>query len=160
MKIAIYARVSDVKLKEDGERRQDVNRQIERIKDWMVKQNIPIDNLELYVDDGYSAYSLPKIKGDYDRPAFKKLMRDINSYLIKEVYIESMDRWTRRLIEGLETIEIANKNGTKIISVSQEEINILEPSGWFRCATLLLMIEHQARMQGWQIKSGMQRDKK
>ena len=32
MKVAIYCRVSDVKKKEDGERRQDIGRQVEMLK--------------------------------------------------------------------------------------------------------------------------------
>ena len=156
MKIGIYARVSDIKLKEDGERRQDVNRQVEKIKAWMeTGEWLKEDTLEVYIDDGKSAF-----QDDYSsRPAFCKLLRDIKSRQIKRVFIEDLTRWSRRVEDGLRTIRIATENNCTVTSLAEGEIDTTLPERWLRCAMGLMMAEWASRSQGWKVKSGMAKAK-
>lgn len=156
MKIAIYARVSDDKIMEDGARRQDVGRQVEKITAWI--KNSPFKDSEIvtFVDDGKSAF-----KEDYSsRPAFCELRKSIYDMQIKRVVVEDLTRWSRRLEEGLRTMREASDCGCTVTSLAEGETEITTPEGWFRCAISLLMAEWAARSQSWKVKSGMERAKK
>jgi len=157
MKIAIYARVSDDKLKEDGERRQDVNRQVElldkHVEGWL--QQNDWDRSEPFIDDGKSAF-----KEDYSsRPEFCRLMREIKAHRINRVYVESLDRWSRRVVEGLVSLKTASEFGCTIVSIAEGEIDWTTPQGWFKSYIALGMAEWASRDKSWKVKSGMQRAK-
>jgi DNA invertase Pin-like site-specific DNA recombinase len=142
--IAIYARVSDDKLTEDGSRRQDVNRQIEKLRAWLSQSPWKDEPVELYVDDGKSAF-----REDFNsRPAFLRLHRDIHTMKIKRVIVEDLTRWSRRLEEGLKTMRQASDCGCTVTSLGEGEVEITT-----------LMAEWAARSQSWKVKSGMARAK-
>lgn len=153
-KIAIYARVSDDKITEDGTRRQDVNRQIGKIQEWLKKGDWGSD-IRIYSDDGKSAF-----KEDYSsRPAFCELMKDIKSRQISRVFVEDLTRWSRRLEDGLRTMRIASENGCTITSLAEGEVDVTSPEGWFKQAIAFLFAEWSARAQGWKVRSGMAKAK-
>jgi len=77
MKAAIYVRVSGTKKKLDGERRQDVNRQIEVIEKYLKRAGIK--EWKVYCDDGKSAFT----EDINSRPAFKQLLNEDMSLLQK-----------------------------------------------------------------------------
>ena len=68
MKVAGYIRVSDQKLKTDGDRRQDIKRQEEKITKFA--ESMGWEKPIFYPDDGVSAF-----KEDYNsRPQFVNLL--------------------------------------------------------------------------------------
>jgi DNA invertase Pin-like site-specific DNA recombinase len=156
MKAAIYARVSDDKLKADGDRRQDVQRQVERLAPYMKmwKQLNPgWDISSPFIDDGKSAF-----KEDYAaRPAFISLMNEIRAHRVNRVYVESLDRWSRRVVEGLTTLKEADASGCTIVSVAEGEIDFTNPQGWFRSLMSLGMAEWASREKSWKVTSAMER---
>lgn len=156
MKIAIYARVSDDKLTDEGLRRQDVNRQIEKIRTWInLAPELKDMEIEVFCDDGKSAF-----KEDYSsRPAFCELRKKIFQRQIKRVIVEDLSRWSRRLEEGLRTMKEAYECGCTITSLAEGEVEVTTPEGWFRCAIAFMFAEWAARSQSWKVKSGMMRAK-
>ena len=72
MKKGIYARVSDDKKKSDGERRQDVNRQVEMLVKFWEGRGVRREDIEIYVDDGKSAFT----EDINQRPDIKRLLND------------------------------------------------------------------------------------
>jgi len=163
MRTAIYARVSDDKLKDDGERRQDINRQVDKLKNWFESQraNRPKD-LEIlepltedcvFTDDGLSAY-----KDDYQsRPAFVRMLREIRGHHFQQVLVEDLTRWSRRLVDGLVTLKDAGNAGCTIVSLAESEIDVTTSSGWMKAAIFLMMAEWASRIQSEKVKSGMER---
>lgn len=144
---AIYARVSDDKLKEDGMRRQDVNRQVERLRPFA-----GIDAL-VFIDDGVSAF-----KEDWNsRPEFCRMLREIRANRIHRVYVESLDRWSRRVTDGLTTLkEVAGYNCI-VISIAEGELDITSSQGWLKTGIFLLMAEWASRDKSEKVRHAMER---
>lgn len=145
-----YVRVSDDKLKSDGERRQDVNRQIEKINKFHEAREWP--EPEFFIDDGVSAF-----KEDYNsRPEFLRMLREIRANRKKRITIEELERWSRRIEDGLKTMrEIADK--CTVTSIAQGECDQTTPEGWFKNAIAFLLAEWSSRSQSYKVKSGMER---
>lgn len=153
MKVAIYCRVSDVKKKPDGERRQDINRQVELITEFLERKGI--NSYELYLDDGISAYT-----EDWNsRPAFKKLINDCRLYYVKEIYIEDMTRFSRNLVTGLKLMQELGELGVNLISLKEGEFEVTQSQDWMKSAMLLMFSEYTSRIQAEKVKSGMARAK-
>lgn len=155
MRVAIYARVSDDKLKADGERRQDVHRQVEHLQpmaELFCKQQ-DATLIEPFIDDGKSAF-----KDDYQsRPAFCKLLREVRANRLHRVYVESLDRWSRRVVDGLTTLQEASENGCTVVSIAEGECDWTMPQGWFRSLIALGMAEWASREKSWRVSQGMAR---
>jgi len=149
--IAGYIRVSDQKLKTDGERRQDIDRQKEKITKFSESMGwgIPM----FFADDGLSAYE------DYNsRPQFVKLLNEIRANRIKRVIIEDLTRWSRRMEDGIPTLKEASQKAT-ITSMAEGECNETTPEGWFKVRLAFLMSEWASKIQSYKVKSGMAKAK-
>ena len=145
--VAVYVRVSDGKLTDTGERRQDIKRQIERLRPYAGK------SAAIYADDDKSAY-----KEDYSsRPEFCRLLREIRANRVDKVYLESLDRWSRRVVDGILTLTEAAEHGCTITSIAENEIDITSAEGWFRTNIALMMAEWASRQKSELVKSAMQR---
>jgi DNA invertase Pin-like site-specific DNA recombinase len=151
MRVAIYARVSDDKLTSEGLRRQDIDRQNNKlialctIHGW--------SNPLMFADDGLSAF-----KDDYNsRPQFVKLLREIRARRVQRVVIEDLTRWSRRIDDGLKTLKEASDFGCTVTSSAEGELDITIPEGWFKCAISFLMAEWSSRSTAYKVKSGMDR---
>lgn len=152
-KVAIYARVSDDKKKLDGERRQDVERQVEVIKEHLKRKGIK--HYRVYVDDGKSAYT-----EDWNqRPAFKQLFNDCRRHFIQEIYIEDMTRFSRRLDLGLQWLKELRNLNVNLTSLKEGELEVTSSKGWMQSSMLLMFSEWDSRIKGEKVKSGMQRAK-
>ena len=154
--VTTYSRVSDNKLTDTGERRQDVMRQVDRLKPYIeawLNNNSEWKQLEPFIDDGKSAF-----KEDYQsRPAFCKLLNEIKAHRIQRVYVESLDRWSRRVVEGLTTLEETSNCGCTVVSIAEGEVSWTQPQGWFRSLIALGMAEWASREKSWRVKQAMQR---
>lgn len=157
MRVGMYVRVSDDKLTTEGERRQDVERQIDLLKPyaktWLKNHPKWNQDIEVYCDDALSAF-----KDDYNsRPAFVRLLNDVRANKLHRVFVENLDRWSRRIIDGLTTMQEASDNGLTVVSVLEGEIDVTYPQGWFRCSIGFLMAEWASRIKSHKISQAMER---
>jgi len=152
MKVAIYCRVSDDKKKADGERRQDVNRQIQLLLDFAKRFN---EDAIVYVDDGKSAYT-----EDWNsRPAFKQLFNDCRRKIINKIYIEDMTRFSRNLLMGLQWLKELGELNVHVVSLKEGELEYTSAKGWMQNSLLLMFAEWESRIRSEKVKSGMKRAK-
>ncbi len=153
MKVAIYARVSDDKKKSDGDRRQDVMRQVDLLKEYAKRKGITEPSE--YIDDGKSAFT-----DDFNqRPAFKKLLNDCRAHWIKEIYIEDMTRFSRNLSLGLQWIKELGELNIQLFSIREGDIEATSSQGWMKSAITLMFAEWDSRIKSEKVKSGMQKAK-
>ena len=153
MKTAIYVRVSDDKRKADGERRQDVNRQIEMLKEHLNRKGIT--DVQIYCDDGRSAFT-----EDWNmRPAFKQLFNDCRRHFVQEIYIEDMTRFSRRIDVALPLLKELGELNVQLVSLKEGEIEVTTAQGWLKSSMLLMFSEWDSRIKAEKVKSGMQKAK-
>ena len=153
IKTAVYVRVSDNKKKSDGERRQDVNRQIEIIEEYLKRAGIV--KWKVYCDDGRSAFT-----DDLNqRPAFKQLMNDCLRYYIKDIYIEDLTRFSRNLALGINWMTKLSELNVNIISLKEGQLEYTSSKGWMQSNILLLLAEWESKIRSEKVKSGMARAK-
>lgn len=148
--IAGYIRVSDQKLKSDGDRRQDVNRQREKIIKFCeaMEWATPI----FFCDDGLSAF-----KEDYNsRPEFCRMLREIRANRIQRVIVEDLTRWSRRIEDGLKTMREVSEKAT-VTSMAEGEVDTTLPDGWFKVAVAFLLAEWSSKSTSYKVQSGMRR---
>lgn len=152
LRVAIYARVSDVKKKPDGERRQDVHRQIQMLKDYLKKDDCEI---KVYSDDGKSAFT-----EDWNqRPAFKQLFNDCRRHFIDKIVIEDMTRFSRRIDLGLPLLRELGELNIHLVSIKEGELEVTSSRGWLQSSMLLMFAEWDSRVKSEKVKSGMDRAK-
>ena len=153
MKVAIYARVSDDKKKDDGTRRQDVQRQVDKIISFLANRGIVEHSI--YKDDGKSAYT-----EDFNqRVDFKRLLNDCRRGWIREIYVEDMTRFSRNLVLGLQWLKELSELKVNVISLSEGEIEVTSSGGWMKTAIFLMMAEWSSRIQSEKVRSGMKKAK-
>lgn len=153
MKTAVYCRVSDDKKKSDGERRQDINRQLELLTIPLIEKKIEFSS---YEDNGKSAFT----DDINQRPAFKQLMNDCRRNIIKTIYVEDLTRFSRNLSLGLQWLKELGELGVQLISMKDGEIEITSAKGWMQSAILLMFAEWDSRIKSEKVKSGMERARK
>ncbi len=150
MKVAGYPRVSDQKFKTDGQRRQDINRQIEKIKSYC--KTMELEEPIFFIDDGISAY-----KDDYNsRPEFCRMLREVRANRVKHIIIEDITRWSRRIEDGLKTLSEVTKK-CQVTSLAEGELGVTIPEQWFKTAIGFLMAEWSSKIGSYKVKSGMQK---
>ena len=155
--IAIYARVSDDKKKADGERIQDVNRQVDLLKqycnDMFIQLGVDVGEIKEYIDDGKSAWT-----EDLNmRPAFKQLLNDCRRHFVQEIVIEDMTRFSRNLSMGLRWLKELGELNVHITSLKEGELEVTSSRGWMQSSMLLMFSEWDSRIKSEKVKSGMQR---
>lgn len=149
----IYVRVSDKKKKSDGERRQDVVRQIELLIEYYNRKGIMRDQIEIYCDDGKSAFT----EDLNQRPDFKRLLLNIKQHYIKEFVIEEMQRFSRKQAMGLQWLKQIGENDCNLVSLKEGEIEVTSSKGWLQSSMLLMFAEWDSRIKSDKVKSGMER---
>lgn len=87
VKIAIYARISNLK-----EKNSSVERQIEYVNDFLEEINIYKEDTDIYADAGISGTNIL-------RPAYNRMIEDINSGKRNVVIVVNVDRFGRDCIE-------------------------------------------------------------
>lgn len=146
--IAGYLRVSDDKLRSDGDRRQDIERQ--RIKIINHCKTLQIGEPIFFIDDGISAF-----KDDYNsRPEFCRLLNEVKANRVKHIIIEDITRWSRRIEDGLKTLtEVTAK--CQVTSLAEGELGVTIPEQWFKSAIGFLLAEWSSKIASYKVKSGM-----
>lgn len=151
----IYARVSDDKKKDDGSRRQDVERQINMLLEYYERKGISRDQVEIYCDDAKSAFT----EDLNQRPDFKRLLLNVKQHYLKEFLIEDLTRFSRNLSMGLRWLKQISDHDCNMISLKEGEIEVTSSRGWMQSAMLLMFAEWDSRVKSEKVKSGMQRKK-
>ena len=106
--IALYCRVSTREQSIEG---YSIGEQQERLKDY--SSAMGWKNFDLYVDGGFSG-------GNMERPALKRMLRDIEKGKIEKVVVYKLDRLSRSQKDSLVLIEdIFLKNNVDFISMSE-----------------------------------------
>jgi site-specific DNA recombinase len=152
MKVAIYCRVSDDKKKQDGERRQDIERQVILLGNPLREKGV---DFLVYKDDGKSAFT----DDINQRPAFKQLLNDCRRNFIQVIYIEDMTRFSRNLSLGLQWLRELSDLNVQLISIRDGEIEVTSAKGWMQSTLLLMFAEWDSRIKSEKVKSGMQKAK-
>ncbi len=149
--LGAYVRVSDDKLKSDGERRQDVGRQVEKITKFCETMGWGVP--EFFIDDGKSAF-----KEDYNsRPEFCRMLREIRANRKNRIVVEDLTRWSRRIEDGLKTLKEVGLKNCNVTSMSEGEVDITLSDGWAKSVMFLFMAEYSSRIQSDKVTSGMKR---
>jgi len=68
---------------------------------------------ETYDDGGFSG-------GTMERPAFRRLLKDVNADRIDVVVVYKVDRLTRSLSDFAKIVEIFDRHGVSFVSVTQQ----------------------------------------
>lgn len=155
MRVALYARVSDDKKKDDGSRRQDIERQINMLKEFWLSRGYTEQDIEIYKDDGKSAFT----EDLNHRTDFKRLLNDCRRNFIREIVIEDMSRFSRNLVMGLQWLKELGELGVQIISLKEGELEATSSKGWMQSTLLLLFAEWSSRIQSEKVRSGMTKAK-
>lgn len=151
--IAIYSRVSDDKKKSDGERRQDITRQIDMLKQHLKLKGIT--DFKVYADDGKSAYT----EDLNQRPAFKQLLNDCRRHFVSEIYLEDMTRFSRNLSMGLQWLKEMGELNVHLTSLKEGELEVTSSKGWMQSTMLLMFSEWDSRIKSEKVRSGMNKAK-
>jgi DNA invertase Pin-like site-specific DNA recombinase len=154
MRIAIYARVSDMKLKDDGTRRQDIERQVDMLNDYAFRMGwLANGHAAIFRDDGKSGWT-----DDLNsRPAFKQMRSEMLLHNFDKVLVESLDRFSSNLAQGLDWLGEYSKNNVHVISLQSGEHEVTTDDGWMKSAMFLLFAEWRIRNLRSKVVSGMER---
>jgi len=104
MTIAIYVRISTCGQNEASQRRE--------ITKWLVGNGIIPSHTQWYVDK--------KSGDDLDRPEFKQLQKDVFAGAISTIVVYKLDRISRSIKDGVQTLCTWCEHGVRVVSVSQQ----------------------------------------
>ncbi len=116
MKVALYLRVST---EEQAVRGYSIEAQKEALRDYALKKGWEIAGI--YEDAGFSAK-------DINRPALKRLLKDIEDGKINAVLVWRLDRISRSVGDFSDIVEFFEKHGV-IFDSATENIDTSTPSG-------------------------------
>jgi len=104
MKVACYVRVSTRRQKDDGQRLE--------IQQWLTGNGIAAEQVEWFAD---------KESGStLQRPDFDRLQKAIFNGEVKTVVLWKLDRLSRRLNDGVNTLAAWCEKGIKVVVVTQQ----------------------------------------
>ena len=148
--IAVYVRLS----KEDGDKLesdsiQNQKRIIEQHIKYLQDQGEQIASVEVYSDDGYPG-------GNFDRPEYKRMMRDIEAGIVNCVIFKDNSRLGRNYPElGRLMEEYFPQKGIRVISVLNHIDSLKDPHGY--CSAIVsfsnIMNDDYIRQLSIKIKS-------
>lgn len=142
-RIIVYCRVSSKHQAEEGYSLADQKRRILRYIAAMPCEEE--QSIEYYVDDGYSGSSL-------ERPKMKQLIEKIKAEECDEVYIYSLDRLTRRVVDLSLFLELIKEHNVQLISLS-EKVDTDTPIGKFFVSIIVLIAQ-------WELETILNRTKR
>lgn len=141
MTAAIYIRVSTMNQVD----RDSLSTQESRLKAYCEAHDIKV--YEVYKDAGFSAK-------DTNRPAIKKLFKDIESGKIDTVLVTKLDRITRSLRDLVKLVDFFAEKSVKFISITQN-IDSSGPFGRFMRDLLGLIAQLEREMTAERVSEDM-----
>ncbi|QSF46528.1 recombinase family protein [Paenibacillus tianjinensis] len=115
--VALYCRVSTDEQAREG---VSLDEQQERLKAYCRAMGWT-EQVQLFVDDGYSAKNL-------DRPELKRLLQAVKSGNVSRIMVTKLDRMSRRLLDLLNLIDMFQNCEVSFVSIS-ESFDTNTPSG-------------------------------
>lgn len=115
--VALYCRVSTDEQAREG---VSLDEQQERLKAYCRAMGWT-DQVQLFIDDGYSAKNL-------DRPELKRLLHAVKSGSVSRIMVTKLDRMSRRLLDLLNLIDMFQNFEVSFVSIS-ESFDTNTPSG-------------------------------
>ncbi len=106
----------------------------------------------LYDDGGYSG-------GNMERPAFKRLLADVESGRIQVIVIYKVDRLTRALSDFARIVEVLDRNGASFVSITQA-FNTTTSMGRLTLNVLLSFAQFEREVTGERIRDKIAASKK
>lgn len=106
----------------------------------------------VYDDGGYSGGSL-------DRPALKKLLKDIEAHSIQVIVVYKVDRLTRSLADFARIVETLDQQGASFVSVTQQ-FNTTSSMGRLTLNVLLSFAQFEREVTGERIRDKIAASKK
>jgi DNA invertase Pin-like site-specific DNA recombinase len=122
--IAAYIRVSTVGQNEAGQRAE--------IEKWLKGHGIDPATVLWYVDH--------ETGDNLDRPEFKRLQKDVFNGTVKTVVVWKLDRLSRSLQDGINTLCDWLGSGIRLVSVTQQ-LDFAGPTGKLIAAVLFAVAE-------------------
>ena len=107
---------------------------------------------EQYNDGGFSG-------GNMERPALKKLLRDIEAGRIDIVVVYKIDRLSRSLVDFAKMVEVFDKHDTSFVSVTQH-FNTKDSMGRLTLNILLSFAQFEREVTGERIRDKFAASKK
>ena len=108
--VAVYIRLSV----QDGDKAESnsvINQK--KLLNMYLEQDKELNVKEYYIDDGFSGTT-------FDRPAFKKMMKDIEKEIVNTVIVKDLSRFGRNYIEVGNKINSFMKDNIRFISVCEK----------------------------------------
>lgn len=141
--IAVYMRVST-----DA---QSTDSQEHELRRYLESRGVNPNNRSLV------AWYVDKISGDQvARPSLKKLKKNIERGLVSEVVVWKLDRLSRRMIDGINTIHKWLESDVALVSVTQQ-FDFRGPIGKAVAALLLALAEEELNNIRDRIRAGISR---
>ena len=106
----------------------------------------------LYDDGGYSG-------GNMERPAFQRLLADVQSGRIQVIVIYKVDRLTRALSDFARIVEVLDRHGASFVSVTQA-FNTTTSMGRLTLNVLLSFAQFEREVTGERIRDKIAASKK
>jgi site-specific DNA recombinase len=107
---------------------------------------------ETYDDGGFSG-------GTMERPAFRRLLKDVNADRVDVVVVYKVDRLTRSLSDFAKIVEIFDQRGVSFVSVTQQ-FNTTSSMGRLTLNILLSFAQFEREVTGERIRDKIAASKK
>jgi site-specific DNA recombinase len=140
----------------------------------MQKDNFSLDAQKRAITEGYRSRGLPapvfyedderSARGEQiaQRPAFKKLLDDIQAGRVQMVMVHTLDRWSRNVMVTLQSFRILSQSRTPFISLS-EHIDYSTPEGMLQLTILAafaayfsdMLAKHTSKGKGERAAQGL-----
>lgn len=142
----LYVRVSTQKQVQDG---HSLAAQEARLRDYAVRQGF--DQVQLVVDEGLSGSRT-------DRPGFVQVMQAVRDHAVNAVVVVSLSRFARNTVATVQAIEVMNKAGVSLHSLS-EQLDTSTPVGRFFVTVLASLAQLEREQVGERTRAVLQHRK-
>ncbi|OBZ08331.1 hypothetical protein A8L34_23720 [Bacillus sp. FJAT-27264] len=142
--ITFYIRVSTTKQAELG---FSIEAQLEELRKCARAEHKVV--FKEYVDAAISGKSMDK------RPAFQELLKDIESGIIREVWVWRLDRLSRKLADITFLTETFHRNNVLFRSITEKQFDMTTASGRMHMHMMGSFAEYQRSMIVENVKMGM-----
>ena len=125
-------RVSTQKQADDG---YGLDAQLGRINDYCCYKNIDVNEIDIFVDDGYSG-------GTTERPNFARLIKAIEDDIYDKVIIYKLDRISRSIADFSKMLAFFSKHNVQLVIIS-EDLDLTSIAGSLIAKILIIFAEYE-----------------
>lgn len=139
----LYVRVSTTQQVEQG---HSLEAQADRLRQYAAFKDMTV--VDLVTDSGLSG-------GRVDRPGYVRVLDLVRTKQVDAVCVVSLSRFARNTRATLDAIELFNRNGVALHSLS-EQLDTTTPVGRFFCTTLAALATLEREQVGERTKAVLQ----